>query len=145
MHQIVHCSQSWRSDLAVRFGALQSDLVQIGPVRRASCSEFRRLTARREEMLTRMVQRQVPMVMSHIEIICLMLDEVVQESEVVCERVLRVVSELSDKAIMAKFLQQKHFDLYGRLLKTTILIDTVDNATYDQLRTKVIVPSLLQS
>jgi hypothetical protein len=91
----------------------------------------------REEMLTRMVQREVPLAMSHVEIICLMLDEVVQFSEVACERVVRVVSEINETAVLARTIQQKQFDTYGRLLKVTVLMDVLDNAMYDQLRNKV--------
>lgn len=88
-------------------------------------------------MLTRIVQREVPLAMSHVETICLMMDEVVQSSEVACERVVRVVSEVNETAVLARMVQQKQFDTYGRLLKVTIFLDVVDHAVYDQLRTKV--------
>lgn len=73
----------------------------------------------REELLTRMVQREVPMAMSHLEFMCLMIDEVSNCATVACDRVLRVYSEMNDSAVFAKHLQHKMFDKLGRLHKVS--------------------------
>eukprot|EP00288_Rhodomonas_lens_P012888 CAMPEP_0177707808 /NCGR_PEP_ID=MMETSP0484_2-20121128/9946_1 /TAXON_ID=354590 /ORGANISM="Rhodomonas lens, Strain RHODO" /LENGTH=454 /DNA_ID=CAMNT_0019219341 /DNA_START=189 /DNA_END=1550 /DNA_ORIENTATION=+ len=90
----------------------------------------------REELLTRMVQREVPMAMSPLEFICLMIDEIQHGMAVSCDRVLRLYSEMNDGAIFVKHLQHKAFDRFGRLIKVTLYYDTVDSAALDVIRSK---------